>query len=228
MESVIVPLPESYSYTIFDPTQPIRFESSSTRHYQHPDVITLSQDDFNCVLEWAYPDVVCQGGTLPIGKQEAFPENILSEIQQIFGNAGYASYEVRYSEEKNEYFLIGLKGGERHHLAQWRQDIEVRSVRVLIDDTAPSMRQFMMRHSRIGRLVILLVSAALALELTNWRLDSLSSEASHVLYYAAIIFFCFAGAALAWFGLNSGKSQSAEVVFEIEEIDDKPINAYYL
>lgn len=228
MESVTVPLPGSYSYTIFDPLQSVQFESNPTRHYQHPDTITLSQDDFNCVLEWAYPDVAYQGSALPMSGREAFPAHILSEIQQTFGNAGYASYEVRYSEEKNEYFLIGLKGSERHHLAQWRQDAEVRSVRELIDDAAPSMRQFMMRHKQIGRLVIFLGAAAGALEFTNWRLDSISPNSSNILHYSAVVFFCLAGAALVWFGLNYGKSQSAEVVFEIEEIDKEVIGVSYM
>lgn len=227
MESSIVPFQPVYSYTLFDPSQPISVESSLSRHRQFSDIITLSQDDFNCVLEWAYPDVAYRGNTFPVSEREAFPAAILAEIQRMFGTAGYASYEVRFNEEKKEYVLIGLQGKRRFVLAQWRENNEVRSIRELIDDVTPFMKQFIARHGRIGKLALFLGASALACSITYIRFESLTASQSLVLWYAACTFASLAGAALAWFGLNYMKFQSATVAFEIETIEDDPVGVVF-
>lgn len=225
MESKIVRLPQSdYKLIWIDPSQPIQIEC---REKGSRDIITISRQDAMSIVQWAYPDVVYFGAGLPDEKHDAFPELHLKEFHRKIDNAGYEYYEVRYSEEHDEYFLMGVQGSARYPFAQWRRQEDVRSLREIVDDAAPLMHQCIARHGRVGRLSIFLGIVALALVAVDQKIGGFAAN-KLLLYYASSVFFVAAGLAFAWFLVTYRKYLGATAIIMVENIEDDPVGAIFM
>lgn len=217
-KSKIVNLPQSeYNLNTIDPLQTVRIPS----RLDQKDIIKLSNQDVMNILEWAYPDVVYAESVIPSEVTTVFPQIALIAIRKAHLDAGYLSYEVRYSEDANEFMLIGVTKGQRLPLVQWRKYNEVRSLRTLIDDATPLMKEWSTRHLHIGVLGLVLSCGAGALAFTQARLATLSENPPHNLLYAAYIFFALAAAAVFWFLMKYPKYLRASTVKMVEEKENE-------
>ncbi len=220
MERKSAALPQSnYYYSLIDPSQPIEVEC---RESGRQGTITLSRQDAIRLVQWAYPDVVYFNASLPNETTDVFPVVILKALHQRSRSIGYDYYEVRFSEPHEECFLMGVKNSMRFPLAQWRNGEDVRSLRMIIDDAAPLMHQFITRHGRWGRLSIFLLVAALVLFCADARLGSAITDKA-LLHYAGYLFLVAAGYALIWFFLNYRKYLGATTIIMVENIEDDPV-----
>ncbi|MEK7648410.1 MAG: hypothetical protein AAB400_00645 [Patescibacteria group bacterium] len=223
MESKIADLPQSrYKYSILDPSQLAQLEC---REGTQKGIITLSQENLLNILEWAYPICVYSATYLPKGATDVFPGFILIAINRALKGKGYTGYEVWFSEDANEYLLLGLKDEQRYHLAQWRLGLEVRTLREVVDDAAPYMHTYIRRHGATARLCFYLLAAAIASFIAYDRLLASQAHPSYLLYYTSWLFFLLSGGAVIWYILSFKKYQRASVIRMVENIENDIVGA---
>ncbi len=225
MERKIVDLPKSYKYSILDPLQPIQLEC---REGTQKGIITLTQNDFLNIVEWAYPICVYYAADLPKEPTDVFSRPMLLAIARACKDAGYTGYEVWFNAEANEYLLLGQKDKQRYHLAQWRLGQEVRSLREIVDDAAPYMHSYMDRHKAAGRLCFYLLGAATISFVTYDRLLGSSAHPSLMLLYASYAFFFLSATVIVWYMFSFKKYQRASAISMVENYEDDIVGAVFM
>lgn len=216
-------------WSIFDHTQKVRIESSLSRDPKKPDLIELSQQDIVDIVEWAFPDLLYRSVTFPFpyACKVDVPLSI-DAIQTILDNEIFTRFDIRLNEEYGEFFLLGFIGKTGYQLAQWRYEGELRSLRMMIDDVTPAMKQWKRRHLRMGILGIFLGCGALALNLSYWRLQSQGTDVSSLIRYTSYFFFALSGAAVALYWATYRRLQSATVITAIEHMEDDPVGVVFM
>lgn len=211
-------------WSIFDHSQKVRIESNLSGDPKKPDLIDLSQQDVVDIVEWAFPDLLYRSATFPfpyVCKVDV-PLSI-EAIQTILDSEIYTRFDIRFNEEHGEFFLLGYVGKTGYQLAQWRYEGELRSLRMMIDDVAPAMKQCKRRHLRMGILGIFLGCGAIALNLSYWRLQSQGTDVSLLILYTSYLFFVLSGATVALYWTTYRRFQGATVITAIERMEDDPV-----